>query len=487
MNDDEQLAPGHQLGRYEVVRHLGSGGMGGVYEARHVDLDKRVAIKVLDRKLAKNKVYLERFLREGRLAAKLDHPNVVDVSDVGTHQGVPYLVMELLVGSDLDSYLDTVGRLDVPEAVDLLLPIFSALVQAHAGGLVHRDLKPANIYLPKASDGSFHPKLLDFGIAKPGDEDRSDLTATSDVFGTPQFMAPEQVRRSRDATARADQYSMGAVLYRAVTGVDAIPIEGSSVFELLERVVSGAVVPPSTILPELAGSLEPIILKAMSRRPDDRYPTMKAFGAALLPFSSPAAKRRWEAVFADESALQHTLAPAALAPAEAAGPSEATVRVLGAPASPVAASLVVSSRDLSARTVRPRRFPWAALSTGALATVAVAVFFLTRPPAGPAAGRELVGASADPVGHAQSAELSVTPSARVPGAHPIDLSSETSSPVVPVASSVAPTTDSSVSSKKPVPPAVAKSAATPASAHVSATPSATTTSTQTSTPSYRID
>lgn len=393
MTDDQHgsIAPGRVLGRYEVKRRLGSGGMGGVYEARHVDLDKAVAIKVLDKKLAKNRVYLERFVREGRLAAKLQHPHVVDVSDVGTHEGVPYLVMELLSGIDLDQHLDVVGRLDVGEALELLFPILAALIHVHGAGLVHRDLKPANIFLARAADGSFHPKLLDFGIAKPGDDEGGALTATTDVFGTPQYMAPEQVRRSRDATARADQYSMGAVLYRCVTGADALPLAGSSVFELLERVVSGSFERPSLLLPELVDSVEPVILRAMARRPEERFPSIKALGAALLPYADPATKRRWEATFAEPDALVNTLLPGelqrgvddraddratsiAVDPLGKAAPDgEPSVAKSGRQGAP---SLVVASRDLS--VVTPRSRPWGVAAGVALTLIGLGTFAATR-------------------------------------------------------------------------------------------------------------
>jgi eukaryotic-like serine/threonine-protein kinase len=405
--DKSSVVPGRVLGKYEVKRRLGSGGMGGVYEARHVDLDKPVAIKILDKKLAKNKVYLERFLREGRIAAKLQHPHVVGVSDVGTHEGAPFLVMELLAGVDLDHHLDAAGRLDVPETLDLIFPILSALIHVHEAGLVHRDLKPANIFLAKALDGAFHPKLLDFGIAKPGDEEGTGLTATTDVFGTPQYMAPEQVRRSRDATARADQYSMGAVLYRCVTGADAMPLAGSSVFELLERVVSGSFERPSALIPELADSIEPVILRAMARRPEDRFPSIQALGAALLPFANPATKRRWEATFADPASLENTLLPGELRSGAEDRPTVHATAAKSDRAHTPAPSLVVASRDLSGRIVRRR--PSGAIAAGALAILALGVYGFMRNDTGPsagAAGRE-ADATAEPT-------VAVTPEGPAP-------------------------------------------------------------------------
>ena len=317
--------PGAIFDKYEIVRLLGSGGMGSVHEARHVELGKRVAIKLLSRKLAKNKVYLERFLREGRIAARLDHPHVVDVFDVGTWEGTPFLVMEHLSGTDLDDHLRERGILEPAEAIDLLLPILSALDGAHRVGLVHRDIKPANIFLARAPHGGIHPKLLDFGIAKPNDEDEASLTATTDVFGTPQYMAPEQVRRSRDATSRADQYAVGAVLYRCLTGCEAFPAGTSSIFELLERVVAGGFPPPREVRPELPALLDAVIVRSMARRPEERFVSVRDLGAALLPYASPRARQTWESAFASPGSMADTLAP------EAASTADRVVTVISSP------------------------------------------------------------------------------------------------------------------------------------------------------------
>lgn len=340
---------GQRFGRYEVVRLLGSGGMGDVFEARHVDLDKRVALKVLNRKTATSKVYLERFLREGRIVAKLDHPHVVAVSDVGTEGGKPYLVMEFLTGTDLSVSLEERGRLPVEEAIDLILPVLAALDVAHRMGLVHRDLKPANIFLARAAHGGVHPKLLDFGIAKPNQDEVAALTGTGEVFGTPQYMAPEQVRRSRDATAQSDQYSMAVLLYRCLTGVEAFEFGDSSVYELFERIVSGTFSPPRSKGVDLPAQLEAVIVRAMSRAPADRYPSVKAFGAALLPFASPTARHIWTPAFASEGADAETIAPAA-GFAKVERQEDAVVASSSArtpPALTGAGTLVAASRDLS--------------------------------------------------------------------------------------------------------------------------------------------
>ncbi|MBL8744208.1 MAG: protein kinase, partial [Myxococcales bacterium] len=304
------VPPGAKFDRYEVIRMIGSGGMGSVYEARHVDLDKRVALKVLSQRIAQNKVYLGRFLREGRIAAKLDHPHVVSVFDVGTHAGKPYLVMEFLSGRDLASLLEERGRLGVEEAIELLLPILAALAVAHETGLVHRDIKPANLFLQRAAHGGWHPKLLDFGIAKPNHDETAALTGTGEIFGTPQYMAPEQVRRTRDATSRSDEYAMGAVLYRCLAGVEAFELgTASSVYDLLERVVSGSFQPLRSVQSDIPSQLEAVVHRAMSRAPEQRFTTVRDFGAALLPFASPSARHLWTTAFARPDAVAETLPP----------------------------------------------------------------------------------------------------------------------------------------------------------------------------------
>ncbi|MFO0619185.1 MAG: serine/threonine-protein kinase [Polyangiaceae bacterium] len=271
------VPPGSSFGKYEVIRRLGEGGMGSVYEARHTELGRRVALKVLRSKLARNKTYLERFLREGRIAARLDHPHVVGVFDVGTESGSPFLVMEFLAGEDLDAHLSGRGPLETSEAVDILLPILSALDAAHGAGLVHRDLKPANIFLCRAAHGGFHPKLLDFGIAKPGTEEAAQLTGTAEVFGTPQYMAPEQVRRAKDAKPESDQYAMGVILYRAVVGKEAFELGDLSVYAILERVVGGTFPSPRRVRPDVDPGIERVILRAMAKDPKDRFLSVRAW------------------------------------------------------------------------------------------------------------------------------------------------------------------------------------------------------------------
>jgi serine/threonine-protein kinase len=288
--------PGTRLGSYEIRQLLGVGGMASVYEARHKALGKRVAIKVLHEHLAANEVSAARFLREGRAAAAIRHPNVVEVFEVGIHDGVPFLVMELLEGSDLASHLRTHGPLSPPEAIAILLPTASAIAAAHAAGVVHRDLKPRNIFLAREPPTGLRPKVVDFGISKlsQGEEDRA-LTATESLLGTLEYMAPEQARSAKNADERSDQYALGVILYESLTGQK--PFEGGSAYELLHAIVTAPFATPRSMGVPLDPALESVILRAMRRDPQERFDSVASMGRALLPLASQQARAMWSVAF----------------------------------------------------------------------------------------------------------------------------------------------------------------------------------------------
>jgi serine/threonine protein kinase len=297
----EQLK-GTRFGAYEIVRLAGHGATASVFEATHVSLDKPVAIKLLHEHLAADVQITSRFLREGRVAARLQHPNIVNVLDVGTDQGVPYLVMELLSGSDLRSLLADVGSLSVPHALGFLLPILSALVHAHAAGVVHRDLKPANIFLSRDARDTIVPKLVDFGLSKlagAAGELSSALTATGLVAGTVLYMAPEQTFGVRNSSPASDQYSLAAILYEAITGVSAF--RGDGLYALLEEIRGAPIRPPSAVKPGIPAGFDAVLLRAMDRDPAKRWPTVRDFARALLPFADQAAVAPLEREFAERT------------------------------------------------------------------------------------------------------------------------------------------------------------------------------------------
>src|SRR5215471_13597647 len=288
----DALAPGTVLGRYEIGRQLGRGGMGAVYEAVHRDLKKRVAVKVLFGALAANEEAKQRFLREGEAASRIRHPHVVDVTDVGSDGTRSYLVMELLEGEDLAARLDR-GPLTPEDAADILLPVIAGVAAAHDEGVVHRDLKPENIFLSRPRHGGIVPKVLDFGVSKVAGDGR--LTGSAATFGTPYYMPPEQLRGARQADHKSDQYALGVVLYECVVGRR--PFEAENIYAMLRAIGDGDYPPPRAIRPDLPEALEAVIVRAMNMDPARRFPSLKHMGAALLPFASETSRLLWADTF----------------------------------------------------------------------------------------------------------------------------------------------------------------------------------------------
>ena len=292
---DDFLPPGTLLGRYEIKRQLGRGGMGAVYEAIHRDLKKRVAIKVLSGPFAANEEAKQRFLREGEAASRIQHPHVVDVTDVGVDGTLTYLVMEFLEGEDLAHKLVRGGALPVREAVDILLPVCAGLSVAHEEGVIHRDLKPENIFLAKRRQGGVEPKLLDFGVSKMTGGGALALTGTSASFGTPYYMPPEQVRGARQVDQRSDVYALGVVLYECVCGRR--PFESDNIYTILHAIGAGEYPLPRSVRADLPAAIETAIVRAMQLDPAGRFPTVRHFAAALLPFASDTARLTWADTF----------------------------------------------------------------------------------------------------------------------------------------------------------------------------------------------
>ncbi len=204
-------------GKFRIERMIGRGGMGAVFSAQHEMLGQRVAIKMLLASVASNREVVARFLNEARLAARIEGEHVARVTDVATlDDGRPYMVIEYLEGSDLGQVLEACGPLPVPEAVDYVLQALEALAQAHAQGMVHRDFKPSNLFLARRSDGTTLVKVLDFGIAKAARplalEENQSLTKSNSMLGSPQYMAPEQLRNAKNVDAQTDIWAVGLTL-----------------------------------------------------------------------------------------------------------------------------------------------------------------------------------------------------------------------------------------------------------------------------------
>lgn len=291
--DEESESLPERFGRHRVVRLLGRGAMGSVYEAVHEELDKRVAIKTMHGPDVDHPERKERFLREGKAASKVHHPHAIDMYDVGVEGKTAFLVMEFLDGEDLEAMLRRAGALPVETTLDLLLPVFAAVSAAHDVGVVHRDLKPANIFLARSSEG-VHPKVVDFGISKLQGDGLA-LTASTAIMGTPYYLAPEQLEGARFADARSDQWALSVILYECLTGRR--PFEGDSLITLLWQIGQGELKPLRAHRPETPAGLEAVVLRGLSRKPDGRHASVRAMGAALLPYASAEARARWTRTF----------------------------------------------------------------------------------------------------------------------------------------------------------------------------------------------
>jgi serine/threonine-protein kinase len=278
-------------GGYQVTRLIGQGGMGAVYEGVQTRLNRRVAIKVMDRNLAANAEALARFRREIDVTAKLAHPNIVQISDFGTvPTGEPYLVMEFLDGEDLERRLARVDRVSFAAAVAIVNQLASALAVTHAEGIVHRDLKPANVFLVKVPGQSDFVKVVDFGISKVLKASTTKLTRAQMIVGTPEYMAPEQAAGKVDEIDhRSDQWSLACIAWHMLVGQQ--PFVGPDVNAILHQVMNGEPPPLGPALaPLLPGQVESVLRKALSKRQIDRYPTITAFAKAFeaaAPLETP--------------------------------------------------------------------------------------------------------------------------------------------------------------------------------------------------------
>jgi serine/threonine-protein kinase len=272
--------------------------MARIYRAEHEGLQRQVALKVLLDGLGKDQDGHERFLREARIAAAIKHPNVVNIFDVGVHRGAPYLVMELLEGVDLESFVESKGPLDESTIMDAIIPIVAGLAAVHDAGIIHRDLKPGNIFLARGRNDELEPRLLDFGISKSINPDAMKLTSARGLLmGTPFYMSPEAAR-GEEMTSLSDQYALGVVLYECATGVN--PFTSSNSFaEVVGRVTSGDYPAVSSQNPRLSKRMVGVIERAMHLDPSRRFSDMRAMGRELLLLAGQRTRITWGLSFSE--------------------------------------------------------------------------------------------------------------------------------------------------------------------------------------------
>jgi len=349
-------------GAYRIERLLGEGGMGAVYQATQLRLDKPVAVKVMAHELSAAADALARFHREALVTSNLGHPNIVQVFDFSTTPaGEPFLVMEFLDGEDLEHRLRREGRLSAQATLHITKQVAAALMATHAKGIVHRDLKPANIYLLEAAGAADFVKVLDFGISKVRSA-TTKLTRTASIMGTPGYMSPEQAKgRIEDIDERTDQWALACIVWECLAGE--CPFQGDSPLSTLFQVVNE---PPPPLLPKVPGlrpQVENVLLQALSKNQGDRFASIGDFLAALeeaatgATSKAPAVQRTVQLPESDPRPAGKSIQPTTFT--QTAGELNENVTLAG---------------------VRSRAWVWAVV--GAAAILVVGAFLLLRP--GPA-------------------------------------------------------------------------------------------------------
>ncbi len=264
---------GRVAGRFVVERPLGAGGMGAVYLARDEQLGEVVALKVIAGAALLDPAAADRFRREASAARRISHPNVVRIHDIGEEQGVLFLSMEYIAGDSLSSLLSRHGTLPLPQLRDLVSQVCAGLGAAHEVGVVHRDLKPGNILV----DGA-NVKIIDFGLARVSHVEG--MTATGMILGTPEYMAPEQIR-GRPVDARTDIYALGAVMYHALTGRP--PFSGDSPIAIGFKHCNEVLVPPQQVKHDIPEAWSQLVTRAMAKDPASRFPSARDLARELPP------------------------------------------------------------------------------------------------------------------------------------------------------------------------------------------------------------
>ncbi|MFO0557914.1 MAG: serine/threonine-protein kinase [Polyangiales bacterium] len=269
--------------KYRLQKRLGAGGMGEVYRAVNESIGRPVAIKILRPELLRNEDVVQRFLREAKAATLVRHANVVDVLDVLDHDGIPFMVQELLSGEDLADYVESRGgKLPLDALLSVMIPVIEAVGAAHSKGVVHRDLKPANVFLHSA-DGEIVPKVLDFGISKITTGDATRVTTTGTALGTPAYMSPEQIEGLAHVDARSDVWSLGVMLFELAAGTR--PFLAETPGALFVKIATTPARSLSDACPECPEPLVAIVARCLRAQKSDRYEDARALASALRSFA----------------------------------------------------------------------------------------------------------------------------------------------------------------------------------------------------------
>jgi serine/threonine protein kinase len=375
--------------KYRLDRVLGRGGMGVVLAGEHLWTDRSVAVKILAPELSEDEQVVQRFLHEAKAAARLKHPNVVDVLDMGKdEEGLVYLVLELLEGESLAARLERTTTIDPKSTVEIAIPILDALAHAHEKGIVHRDIKPDNVFLSVDARGRMVPKLLDFGIAKIRDAGGKG-TKTGTVIGTPSYMSPEQALAEAPVGPATDVWSMGVVLYEALCGQ--LPYQAETMTGTLAAILTTDPKRLRERAPELPEGIASVVDRAMARDPIDRYPDARVFSIALYEM---AAKDGIEpggiddvlrAIRAFGPTEQHALPREEPISRRDSSESMRTVDVMVGDAPPIA-KLDAVSRTHTPAAVEPKsaRWPYAVAIVLGLALAGVVIAYVALDPDPPA-------------------------------------------------------------------------------------------------------
>ena len=391
--EKEKPAPPLEVGgvvadKYCIERLIGEGGMGFVFEATHLQLGHRVALKVLNSAVMADREVMERFLREGRALARLSGEHIARVSDVGTlATGEPYLVMEFLEGRDLARELSARGPLPLADVIEYIAQACEALAEAHVRGIVHRDLKPANLFLTQKLDGEASIKVLDFGISKftsqdDGDIDSENITVTSSLVGTPKYMSPEQIQDSRNVDSRTDIWGLGTIFYELLTQTR--PFAAPSLALVCVKILHEEIPAPSTIKKDIPPAVDEIIARCLKKAPGERYQSVGELVEALFALS-PSVKASATRVTRILAARSKSIAdssgsvPGIMRPIPV--PPDSSQQVLGLTPSNVREVQNAENATLAAATLietsskKKSRMPIVIAAGGAAVVLAVVLFF----------------------------------------------------------------------------------------------------------------